>query len=229
MDGCQRYTATPKSPFTNVPAQACPPAVPANDTTNKDQKISIEINNSIPSPEKNTATQSFTLSDNQKFVIKLESDTDWPSVIATFVVGVAIAWFAYNTQKSQIRSSVANFRHDWQNNLRSKIAEFMSKIYLLQAAAHENTKHSSSSEYTKLYSEILLIQATVELMLDLKKDYTKDLTRLMEDTIKIAKSDPSELNRIVHELNLKANEVLEQAWQDIRKDLGLRRKKHKKL
>lgn len=225
MDGCQQPFRAAKTQTTNSSHRECTLQAPDTDASSKDQKITIEINNGLPQTGKTADTQAVTLVDGQKFTIKIDSDTDWPSVTATFAVGVAIAWFAYNTQKSQIRSSAANFRHTWQNDLRSNLAQFMSKIFLIHANIRKDPDFFSKPESDKLYSEILLVQATVELMLDSTKNYTKELTRLMEETIQTAKKTPDKLNYVVHELNKKANEVLELAWQDIRKDLGLRKKK----
>jgi hypothetical protein len=207
-------------------SHACPdrPA-PGTSTVTKDQSININIG-SLES-EKASSSQAITLSEAQKYTVKIDSDTDWPAVTATLLVGVAIAWFAFNTQRSQIRSSVANFRHDWQNNLRTKIAEFLAKAILIESKMQADPEYLNKDISDEPYSELILIQSTIELMLDTKKQYTKTLTRAMEEIIQGLKDSSPEINEHIHSLSTTASQVLEQAWQDIRKDLGLKRKRDK--
>ncbi|TKJ80074.1 hypothetical protein PkoCFBP13504_19805 [Pseudomonas koreensis] len=175
--------------------------------------------------EKPVTTEAQTLASIAKSGIKIETDTDWPAVGATFIVGVTIAWLASTTQRSQIRSSVANFRHDWQVNLRTKISEFIAKLTLLHAKLSTDPEFLKSPASDELYSEIILLQCSIEMMLDRKKTLSNELTRLMEETIReIKKRDRSRMNELANDLSIKASEVLEQAWQDIRKDLGLKKK-----
>lgn len=171
-----------------------------------------------------TSPTAITLSDSPKFTIKVESDTDWPSVLATLAVGVVIALFAWNTQKSQIRSSVATFRHDWQGKLREKIAEFLSKVSLLHSKMHLDPNFLMKPDSDELYSEIILIQSTIELMLDREKQSSIELTRLMEETIETVRDNTKSINQVVNNLSLKAQEVLELAWKDIKTDLGMKKK-----
>jgi len=41
----------------------------------------------------------------------------------------------------------------------------------------------SSSDSDLIYSELILIQTTIELMLDTSKQYSKELTRIMEEVV----------------------------------------------
>ena len=162
--------------------------------------------------------------------IKLESDTDWPTVIATTLVGVAgilttllVGWFAHVVQKNQIRSNTANFRHAWQNQLREKTSEFLAKIALMHYRSKRINNYFNTPDSDIEYSDLIKIQATIMLMLDSKKDYAKDINNLMEDCSATVKSGSAkELNKKVNELTTKANEILELAWNDIKNDLGVR-------
>ncbi|MDQ0739280.1 hypothetical protein [Pseudomonas sp. W4I3] len=158
--------------------------------------------------------------------IKIETDTDWPAVGATIIVGITIAWLASTTQRSQIRSNVANFRHDWLNNLRSKISELMAKLALLHSKLSSDTSFLKSPSSDEIYSEIIFLQTTIELMLDRKKESSNELTRLIEEIIKALKysNDSDNINELANKISVKASEVLEQAWQDICSDHGLKKK-----
>lgn len=172
-----------------------------------------------------TSPTAITLADNQKLTIQVESGTDWPSVLATLAVGCVIAWFAWNTHKNQIRSSVATFRHDWQGKLRERIAEFLSKVSLLHSKMQLDPTFLQRADSDELYSEIILVQCTIELMLDRTKQSSIELTRLMEETIETVRDDRKSINQVVNDLNSKAQEVLELAWKDIKADLGMKKKK----
>ncbi|VVN00449.1 hypothetical protein [Pseudomonas fluorescens] len=193
---------------------------------NKDQSIHINIGN-LPQFERSTTQEAQTLASITKTGIKVETDTDWPAVGATFIVGITIAWLATTTQRSQIRSNVANFRHDWQNSLRSKIAEFLGKLSLLHSKLETDPEFLSKSESDELYSEIVILQTSIELMLDRKKELSNELTRRMEELVRALKypKGNEDLNELVNQIAGKASQVLEQAWQDIRADLGLKKEK----
>lgn len=161
--------------------------------------------------------------------IKLESETDWPTVIATALVGVAgilttllVGWFAHSVQRNQIKSNVANFRHAWQVQLREKISDFVAKIAILHYRKERDPHYFSTPDSDTEYSDLLKIKAAVSLMLDPKKDYAQELSSLMEQCNSLLKQGSiKDLNEKVNELGVKANEILELAWNDIKSDLGI--------
>lgn len=194
-------------------------------TTNKDQSIHINIGD-LPRLEKPIATETQILVATAKNGIKVETDTDWPAVGATFIVGITIAWLAATTQRSQIRSNVANFRHDWLNNLRSKISELIAKLSLLHSKLSSDKNFLISPASDELYSEIIFLQTTIELMLDRKKELHNELTRTIEEIIKTLKRamNNDKINELANKISVNASEVLEQAWIDICLDHGLKKK-----
>lgn len=161
--------------------------------------------------------------------IRIESDTDWPTVIATSLVGVAgilttllVGWFAHAVQKNQIRSNTASFRHAWQIQLREKMSDFVAKIAILHYKSKRTKYYFDTPDSDIEYSDLLKIQATIMLMLDPNKDYAKQINNLMDECNTLLKnSSIKELNTKINELTNKANEILELAWTDIKNDLGV--------
>ncbi|WP_236235930.1 hypothetical protein [Pseudomonas faucium] len=223
---CKPLISTPTNAKTPVLlTKACNSAEDSHiDSVSEDRSININIGQLAPAPTVPTAlneSSTLALSDSKKYTVVVETATDWPAVGASLVVGAAIAWFAYKTQKSQIKSALANFRHDWHNDLRAKIAEFASKAALMRFHINNNANYMSSSDSDLIYSELILIQTTIELMLDTSKQYSKELTRIMEEVVIALLQSPDDVVVHLNNLNKKANEVLEHGWQKIRSDLGV--------
>ncbi|MEG9622081.1 hypothetical protein [Pseudomonas guariconensis] len=225
----QQKGSSPASIKTLSSDTAANPSVPCDastehiQTTNDDRSINISFGN-FPTTE-NQKTQSSTLeiSDKKTYTVKVENDTDWPAVIASLIVGAAIAWFAMKSQQNQTKANVANFRHDWQNNLRTKISEFISKVALIHFRLNSDPQFLNKPDSDHIFSELIFIQSNIELLLDSKKNSSLELTRTMEEIVQKLKDGEDSLEALLNSLNRQANEVLEKAWQTIRKDLGVKR------
>jgi hypothetical protein len=194
-------------------------------------KATVQYKATLPVENKEPNTQQIQLTIHQPAVIKIESETDWPLLGATIFVGVGsilitlvIGWLAVATQKSQIKSSTAHFRHDWQKELREKISEFIGKISFLHFQKRfsiEGSENPPSRENN--LSEIVKLQVVIELMLDKKKESTTEFIQLMSDSItSLQENNPDNLSKTVTALTDKGNLILEQAWKDIRRDVGAR-------
>lgn len=192
-------------------------------TTNDDRSINISFGNFPPTDNRKTESSTLEISDKKTYTVKVENDTDWPAVIASLVVGAAIAWFAMKSQQNQTKANVANFRHDWQNNLRTKISEFISKVALIHFRLNSDPQFLNKPDSDNIFSELIFIQSNIELLLDSKKKSSLELTRTMEEIVQKLKHGEDSLEALLNSLNRQANEVLEKAWQTIRKDLGVKR------
>ncbi|WP_139833400.1 hypothetical protein [Pseudomonas sp. B8(2017)] len=216
----------PQKPvFKAAPAPSCPPeSADHSQSVSDDRSISINIGQLLPpNPKAEGALQStLGISDKKVYTVKVENDTDWPAVIASLVVGLAIAWLAKQSQQSQIKSSAANFRNEWQSGLRSKIAEFSSKVALIHYKLDNDKDYLNKDASDEIFSELIYIQSIIELMLDSRKESSKQLTRTIEEVVRELKSGRTELGALLNKLNSQASDVLEQAWQDIRRDLGMK-------
>lgn len=220
-----------KPTFRAASAPACPPEPESHSqNVSDDRSISINIGQLLPATAKADAAMQATLeiSDKKVYTVKVENDTDWPAVTASLVVGLAIAWFAKQSQQSQIKSSSANFRREWQSSLRAKIAEFSSKIVLIHFKLESDEDYLLKDISDEIFSELIYIQSVIELMLDSRKESSKQLTRTMEEIVQELKSGRTELGALINKLNSQASEVLELAWQDIRRDLGMRKSSNRR-
>lgn len=198
-----------------------------NEPSNKGENLTLKF------PDQDNKTTEFRaelLVEPKTHTIKIESDTDWPTVIATTLVGAAgilttilVGWFAHTVQKNQIRSNTANFRHAWQIQLRERMSDFLAKIAFMHYKKERTPNYFNTTDSDAEYSDLIKIQASIMLMLDPQKDYSKETNDLMNECIKALKDGTIEkLNQKANELTVKANELLELAWTDIKNDLGVR-------
>jgi hypothetical protein len=163
----------------------------------------------------------------QPLKISIETTTDWPAVLATTFVGISgalialvVGALAYIGQRNQVRAATANFRHGWQVELRQSVAKFMSIIARLHYELDANPDYLNSSESNAEYSALIETHARIELMLDRSKDYSKNISRLTNDLVsKVKERKTGEIGPLGGELLTVVNGVLEQAWNDIKKDL----------
>ena len=170
--------------------------------------------------------------DPQPLKLSVDTATDWPTVIATMMVGVGsilttllVGWLSHANQRSQIRSATANFRHGWQVDLRQTTARFLSVVAKIHFEYDTNPEYSNSKEANKDYSDLIENQAMIELMLDTSKDYTPAIIGHLEKIIQMLRSrDVSGLTEQSNKLTSRVNKVLEQTWDDIRRDLGAKLK-----
>jgi len=171
-------------------------------------------------------TKAITLSP-QPLKLDVNTATDWPAVSATFFVGVtgalvalAVGGMAYLGQRSQVRAATANFRHDWQKELRGLVAKFISVAARIHYELESNPDYLSSSESNSEYSQLIETHAKIEMMLDRSKPYAKEISKISSRLIDAVKNHQvNQISLLSSDLLDVANGVLEQTWQDIRNDL----------
>ncbi|WP_406834039.1 hypothetical protein [Pseudomonas asiatica] len=176
-------------------------------------------------------TKAEVLKSPEVLTVKLESETDWPVVVATALIGIAsilatflVGYFAYRVQQNQIKATAANFRHEWRSVLREKVAEYISKIAVIHYKVARDANYFDSVESDSEYGEVLRVQASISLMLNDKKQPERELVELMSACDEILKSGKmDELTSEVNKLGMKANEVLDKAWLKMKEDVGLKR------
>jgi len=167
--------------------------------------------------------QSQILISPQPIKLEVDAPTDWVAVLLTpLALAIAAAIFAGRTNRQQIASSTANFRHTWQLDLRAALVSYLGAVKQLSVKAALNPRHPLSDEAEELRAQLLSSQATVALMLDNKKQYAKDLKNVMAETSNALFDVPPDIAAVLvgMEKVIGASQVaLELAWQDIRKDL----------
>lgn len=211
--------------------QATSLRLPAKGTTGNENTNSITVN--LPAPGHLCNQTMVEKSQNQILVspqplkIFVDNSTDWPPVIATFLVGIGsvmttllVGWLSAMNQRTQIRSNIATFRHKWLEELREATAEFVALMARMHNESKADPKFWELPESNELYSQAIRQHAKISLMLDAKKDYSKKLDDLMTKATEAIKSGHADkATEIVNSLIEEAREVLESAWTDIKRDL----------
>lgn len=122
--------------------------------------------------------------------------------------------------KLDIYTATADFRHDWQKELRTLVAKFISVSARIHYELESNPDYLNSSESNGEYSQLIETNAKIKLMLDRSKPYALEISNLTSQLIMaVKKHEIHDISQLSDELLKVANGVLEQAWLDIRKDL----------
>lgn len=168
-------------------------------------------------------TQSQILVAPQPIKIEVDSPTDWVAVVLTpLALTIAAGYFAARTNRQQMRSNTANYRHTWQLDLRNALVTYIGAVHQLNLKAALNPRFPLSDEGEALRNQLLSSQATVALMLDTKYQYAEDLNSAMSETSNAMFDVPPDIPATMVGLQkvVSASKVaLENAWQDIRRDL----------
>lgn len=221
MTNCES-TATPAITTTRVPAKGSAGNENSNSIT-----LNFPSHGSLCNQLSTEKTQSQILVSPQPLKLSLENSTDWPPVIATFLVGIGsvmttllVGWLSAMNQRSQIRSNIATFRHKWLEDLREATSDFIALATRIHNELNDNPDYWETSQSTELFSQLVRLRAKIVLMLDAKKKYADELVELMNAAIEALRNHSEErINSSVNNLTEKAKEILELAWTDIKRDL----------
>lgn len=200
------------------------------ETNNKGDGINntINIKNYPTAAECKNQTSSQILVSPQPLKLDVDTPTDWPTVIATLIVGIGsvlttllVGWLSYVNQRSQIRGSIASFRQQWVSELRLTSAEFLASVAQLHLDIDADTSFLLKPESNEKYSKLIMLQSKIELMLDKKHANSTKLESLLERIIRNVKNNEKpELNSSVNEFHSLMRDTLENAWQQIKLDLS---------
>ena len=137
--------------------------------------ITITANGSRESQPAPELKQGQIVIDPQPLKLSVETSTDWPTVTATFLVGIGsilitsmVGWLSFSSQRMQIRSNIANFRNKWGEDLREASAQFFALIALIKFEMDQDPEYLSKKDSNKLFSDLITAQAKIGLMLDKK-------------------------------------------------------------
>ncbi|MYM98374.1 hypothetical protein [Duganella vulcania] len=158
--------------------------------------------------------------------IVVDTPTDWPATVITpLVIAVVAAWFTWANQRFQVRSTTANFRHAWQAELRTTVTSYISAALEINMKCARDPDFLNKQEAEPLLTKITTTRATIRVMLDKEKSYTRELVDLMDEIADNIDDNGSIFDEKITEFTNKAQEVLELAWIDIRRDLQGKKKK----
>ena len=219
MENCKQQTGVPVKKLFALPHSA------------NENNININIpNQSCSNDEKRL--NSFVV-EGQPLKLSVETSTDWPTVLATFFVGVtgalvafAVGYMAYRGQRYQIRAAKAQFRHDWQKEIKELIARFVSLIAVISYELQADSNYLTEKNSNKIYGDLIEVYVRIGIMLDRKQPYTKDMSRVLELLVNAVKTGRTDrLNDLSAELTTIANGVVEKTWIDINDDIEDRKRK----
>lgn len=182
----------------------------------------------LEAPASKEATQAQFIVAPQPLKIDIDTPTDWPAVLAPFVLGAAAFYFTKSNQTQQIRSSTANYRNEWLKEVRAAAIEFSSKAIEFQLRLLHNADfaRTQKDDARTLLTAMLKAQSTLVLMLDAKQAYKQTITDLMDVVVMHIEETGDGMDkagRAIQDFDKKTHLVLEKAWQDIKKDLGHKR------
>ncbi|UCQ26514.1 hypothetical protein DCF83_10555 [Edwardsiella tarda] len=132
-----------------------------------------------------------------------------------------IAWqLAKIIKKNQLdamRATRANYRHQWQQDLRQAASKFVSQSSCI-FMKYSYYSNELETNYHDDFTILLEAQATIELMLDKQKKYTQHVVADMEAVVAALYAEEDITNHINNFL-INMRVVLEKAWQDMNRDI----------
>lgn len=186
---------------------------------------SITIN--TPSNADQSASNAIVTLNPQPIKLVVDTPTDWPTVIASGSVGVgsmvvalAVGILAARAQRKQVLAATANFRGEWQKNLREAIASYIGIAARISYEIDVDKGYLDKPESNEIYMNLIQTHASVQLLLDSSKKDHVHIDTLMGKLLAAAKrSDTRDMNQLANDLVKVASEVLEKSWQQIRRNL----------
>jgi hypothetical protein len=163
----------------------------------------------------------------QPIRIALETPTDWPTVIATFAVGIGsiltsliVGYLSHQNQKSQVRSSIAGLRSAWIKELRHLSSEFIGLAARIGYALQKNRSYLETSEGAQDLSRLFQVHSEIHLMLDPDKPESQSTESKMDSIVDfLRKRDFENAGSHLEEFHNDISRKLEKAWRDVKEDL----------
>jgi hypothetical protein len=148
-----------------------------------------------------------------KEAIKIDVDTptDWPAVFVPFVLGAIGIYFAKVSQSQQIRSSTANFRNAWLQEVRNAAVDFGTSAMEIQLNCGKNPQFMTSDRAFELTNGMLVARTKLMLMLDENKEYTARVSEAITNVIRESRRYSDDFNAALVEFERASRVVLESA------------------
>jgi hypothetical protein len=153
--------------------------------------------------------------------IVVKPPTDWPAIFAPFVLGAAAMYFTQAGQRQQIRSSTANFRHEWLKELREACVSFATAAGTMKLKNEVTQGFVTTPEFWQIVDRMISTQSKILVMLDEGDQARKQLREAMGKVIEhMGASEGSGFQNGLVEFRNACRMVLDDAWQDMKQDLG---------
>lgn len=164
----------------------------------------------------------------QPIKLVVDSSTDWPVVWSTAGVGagsaliaLVVGIMAYQAQRRQARSATANFRKEWQAQLRDAISKFVSVAMYVSEELDQDEALRDSRESKRAYQEMVQAQALIHLLLDARKTDHQAIVDLTRDlVVEIWENKRDNVSDLLQRLITASGVVLDQTWQEMKKDVA---------
>ncbi|WP_438301353.1 hypothetical protein [Pseudomonas sp. NMS19W] len=167
-------------------------------------------------------------SKEQPLYVFTQSDTDWATVspsIAGVVVAIIVAWLTVRVQKNQIKANLSGFRNQWMSELRTCGSEYLMAMLDMAVKTEMDPKFYNSGEHFQAYRQVNSLGLKFELLLTRDdEDATKirnldEVTAQMLFAMKLGDDSQSVIDNI-NKLKSLLRVELEDAWTDIKRDVG---------
>jgi hypothetical protein len=157
-----------------------------------------------------------------------QSDTDWASVspsIAGVVVAIIVAWLTVRVQKNQIEANLSGFRNQWMSELRACGSEYLMAMLDMAVKIEMRPGFTETDEHFQAYRQIMSLGLKFELLLTRDDNEVNRIRDLDNQTAQIllnmkAGEDSQPVIDNINELKRLLRSELEDAWTDIKKDVG---------
>lgn len=180
-------------------------------------------------------SKNFALTSNTEahpVYLQVDTGVDYAAIFTGtlgFLVAALAAWFTLSVQKNQIQSNVSNLRHHWMGELRVCGSELLQNLALLIQNIKTKENYRKSEDYVSLYTKIIVLQSKLELLMSREDEPSKRLRKkVAEILLQIKDLKFENINQAVFkslsELKNLIRAELEQAWIDVKDDLGINRK-----
>lgn len=166
--------------------------------------------------------------------VHLDNGTDIGVVligVAGIITSAIVGYFSYRSQKNQIRANACNLRHHWINELRGIASEFLQLNSTITHRSLTDQDYDDSDEYYADYRRSLELHVKINLMVSsasvLGKRITTDAESLVE-LVKMVRFGLDDAANVAFNslatLEKSVKQQLDEAWDDIKGDLGISRR-----
>lgn len=165
--------------------------------------------------------------------VHVANDTDYPSIV-TSIAGVFVAFFVgfytVKSNKNQVQANISNLRHAWMAELRDCSAELLQRIHTLANHLEQVEDFSGGEKYVAEVERMSISVSKLRLLLSRDDNDVRAIMQLVDQIVSdlMALEFKQDCDPILRKLDLLTNLIrkeLEDAWSDIKQDLGRVKKK----
>lgn len=160
--------------------------------------------------------------------VHIANDTDYPSIV-TSIAGVVVAFFVgfytVRSNKNQVQANISNLRHAWMAELRDCSAELFQRMHTLANHLEQVEDFSGGEKFVAEVERISILVSKLRLLLSRDDDDVRAIMQLVDQIIADLmalefEQDCDPILRKLDRLTDLLRKELEDAWSDIKQDLG---------